>query len=99
MYAMAGGLLGARIENKRTRANYGHVAFVFAFSRKYFVLADDEQRVRKHLPDSFMQLLAKESGILARISNNDLLLAHDRGIRAKDALRLAELAFAVMECR
>lgn len=36
MYAMAGGLLGARIENKQTRANYGHVAFVFAFSRKYF---------------------------------------------------------------
>lgn len=36
MYAMAGGLLGARIENKQTKANYGHVAFVFAFSRKYF---------------------------------------------------------------
>jgi hypothetical protein len=37
MYAMAGGLLGARIDDKQIRANYGHVAFMFAFARgKYF---------------------------------------------------------------
>ncbi|MCA9711688.1 MAG: hypothetical protein KDK70_37985, partial [Myxococcales bacterium] len=36
MYALAGGLLGAKIQDKQIKANYGHVAFVFAFSRKYF---------------------------------------------------------------
>jgi hypothetical protein len=36
MYAMAGGLLGARIDDKQVRANYGHVAFMFAFGGKYY---------------------------------------------------------------
>ena len=36
MYAVAGGLLGARIDDKQIRANYGHVAFMFAFGGKYY---------------------------------------------------------------
>lgn len=36
MYAVAGGLLGARIDDKQVRANYGHVAFMFAFGGKYY---------------------------------------------------------------
>jgi hypothetical protein len=36
MYAMGGGLLGARIDDKTIRANYGHLAFMFAFGGKYY---------------------------------------------------------------
>jgi hypothetical protein len=36
MYAMGGGLLGAKIENKTIKANYGHIAFMFAFGGKYY---------------------------------------------------------------
>lgn len=36
MYAVGGGLLAARIEDKTIRANYGHVAFAFAFGGKYY---------------------------------------------------------------
>jgi hypothetical protein len=36
MYAVAGGLLGARIDDKSVRANYGRVAFMFAFGGKYY---------------------------------------------------------------
>jgi hypothetical protein len=68
------------------------------FSRKYFVLAEDEQRVRKHLPASFMQLLSEERGLLARILGNNVLLSWDRRICVEDASRLAELAFAAMAC-
>jgi hypothetical protein len=69
------------------------------FSRKYFVLADDEQRLRKHLPPSFMAMLSEESGVFARIRKHELLLARDRSIRVEDALQLARLGFAAMECR
>jgi len=37
LYAMVGGLLGAKIQDDRINANYGHAAVVFAFSRKYFM--------------------------------------------------------------
>lgn len=36
MYAMAGGVLGARIDDKTIRANYGHLDFLFAFGGKYY---------------------------------------------------------------
>jgi hypothetical protein len=36
MYAMGGGLLGAKIDNKSIKANYGHLAFMFAFGGKYY---------------------------------------------------------------
>ena len=36
MYAIAGGLLGAKIDNDRIKANYGHVAALFAFGGKYY---------------------------------------------------------------
>lgn len=36
MYAMGGGLLAAKIDNKTIRANYGHLAFMFAFGGKYY---------------------------------------------------------------
>jgi hypothetical protein len=40
MYALAGGLLGARIKdldgNRDVKANYGHVALTFAFGGKYY---------------------------------------------------------------
>lgn len=36
MYAVGGGLLGARIDDKQVRANYGHLAFMFAFGGKYY---------------------------------------------------------------
>ena len=36
MYAVAGGLLGAKIDDKQTNANYGHVAALFAFGGKYY---------------------------------------------------------------
>jgi hypothetical protein len=36
MYAMGGGLLGARIDDKSIRANYGHLAFMFAFGGKWY---------------------------------------------------------------
>jgi hypothetical protein len=36
MYAMGGGLLAAKIENKTIRGNYGHLAFMFAFGGKYY---------------------------------------------------------------
>lgn len=36
MYAMAGGLLGAKIDDKTTKANFGHVAALFAFGGKYY---------------------------------------------------------------
>lgn len=36
MYAMAGGLLGARIDDKSTKANYGHIAALFVFGGKYY---------------------------------------------------------------
>ncbi|MEM6989516.1 MAG: hypothetical protein AAF721_03435 [Myxococcota bacterium] len=36
LYAMAGGLLGARIDDKSTKANYGHVAALFVFGGKYY---------------------------------------------------------------
>lgn len=36
MYAMGGGVLGARIDDKTIRANYGHLAFMFAFGGKYY---------------------------------------------------------------
>lgn len=36
MYAVAGGLLAAKIDDKTTRGNYGHVAFSFAFGGKYY---------------------------------------------------------------
>ena len=39
MYAVAGGLLGAKLRddlNGRTKANYGHVAALFAFGGKYY---------------------------------------------------------------
>jgi hypothetical protein len=36
MYAMAGGLLAAKIDHKRVKANYGHVNLMFAFGGKYY---------------------------------------------------------------
>lgn len=36
MYAMAGGVLGARIDDKTIRANYGHLDLLFAFGGKYY---------------------------------------------------------------
>ncbi len=36
MYAMAGGVLGARIDDKQIRANYGHFDLMFAFGGKYY---------------------------------------------------------------
>jgi hypothetical protein len=69
-----------------------------AFSRKYFVLAEDERRVRNELPSSFMRLLSEERGLLVRILGNNVLLSRDRKIRVEDAVPLAELAFAAMEC-
>jgi len=36
MYAMAGGVLGARIDDKTIRANYGHFNLMFAFGGKYY---------------------------------------------------------------
>ena len=36
MYAMAGGLLGAKIDNKTIKANYGHVAALFVFGGKHY---------------------------------------------------------------
>lgn len=36
MYAMGGGLLAAKIDHKTIRANYGHLAFMFAFGGKYY---------------------------------------------------------------
>jgi hypothetical protein len=36
MYAVAGGLLGAKIDDKQTNANYGHVAALFAFGGKHY---------------------------------------------------------------
>lgn len=36
MYAMAGGLLGAKIDDRRTKANYGHIAALFVFGGKYY---------------------------------------------------------------
>ncbi len=36
MYAMGGGLLAAKIDNKSIKANYGHIAFMFAFGGKYY---------------------------------------------------------------
>ena len=36
MYAMAGGLFGAKIDGKSTKANYGHIAALFVFGGKYY---------------------------------------------------------------
>lgn len=36
MYAVAGGLLGAKIDDKQINANYGHVAALFAFGGKHY---------------------------------------------------------------
>jgi hypothetical protein len=36
MYAMAGGLLAAKIDDKQVKANYGHVNLMFAFGGKYY---------------------------------------------------------------
>ncbi|HWB77943.1 MAG TPA: hypothetical protein VG755_23425 [Nannocystaceae bacterium] len=36
MYAMAGGVLGARIDDKTIRANAGHLNLMFAFGGKYY---------------------------------------------------------------
>lgn len=39
MYAMAGGLFGAKIDNGETKANYGHIAGMFTFGGKYYYSA------------------------------------------------------------
>ena len=36
MYAMAGGLFGAKIEDGDTKANYGHIAALFTFGGKHY---------------------------------------------------------------
>jgi hypothetical protein len=36
MYAVAGGLLGAKIDDEQTNANYGHVVALFAFGGKHY---------------------------------------------------------------
>jgi hypothetical protein len=36
MYALGGGLLGAKIDDKSIRANYGRLAFMFAFGGKWY---------------------------------------------------------------
>ncbi len=36
MYAMAGGLLGAKIEGGETKANYGHIAALFTFGGEHY---------------------------------------------------------------
>jgi hypothetical protein len=36
MYLLGGGLLGTRIDNKTVNANYGRIAFTFAFGGKYY---------------------------------------------------------------
>lgn len=36
MYAMAGGLFGAKIDGKSINANYGHIAALFVFGGKYY---------------------------------------------------------------
>jgi hypothetical protein len=36
MYAVGGGLFGAKIDDKQTNANYGHIAALFAFGGKHY---------------------------------------------------------------
>ena len=68
------------------------------FNRQYFVLADDEVKVRNGLPRSFMRLLSGEAGLFVRCLPHRVFLSRDRTVRPEDARQLAEVAFAAAEC-
>lgn len=69
------------------------------FSRKYFVMSDDEKRVRDKMPQSFRELFANNPGYIVRLQNKKILISRDSAIRAATSKSLVELAFAVAECR
>ncbi|MCX4243546.1 hypothetical protein [Paraliomyxa miuraensis] len=62
MYAVAGGLLGAKIDDATIKANYGHLAVLFAFGGKYYysTVGAGVAFSRLRFPDD---TLAKDKGL------------------------------------
>ena len=69
------------------------------FCRKYYVLAANEAELRKHLPAEVLDALARTSGLFVRLLNDRALVASDRVIRPRDAVRTVEIAAALHTCR
>ena len=64
------------------------------FCRRYYVLAADEQTLRKHLPCEVPDILSRTCGLFVRLLGDQALVASDRVIKPKIALRTVEIAMA-----
>jgi len=63
MYAMAGGLLGAKIEDDNRNANYGHVAGLFVFGGKWYYSTVGAGAAFSRLRDRTTDDLQKDTGL------------------------------------
>ena len=51
--------------------------------------------MRRHLPTEVLEILSQTSGLFVRFLNDRALVATDRVIKPKDALRMVEIAMAI----